>query len=479
MPSIDAQPLRLCASAPIGFTATGFAAPNGFAEFAWALPGFSFWMRAALVASVFVSAGATYTTQNFVVNAPTPEFAKQVGDLAEEYRDQIAIEWLGKKLPRWYKPCPVTVKVGQIGAGGATSFCFDRGEVFGWKMNIQGSEERILDSVLPHEISHTIFACHFRRPLPRWADEGAATLVEHDSERQRQEMLLNQVIRTTQRIPLKQLLSMKEYPRDMQQVLTLYAEGYSLASFLVQQGGKARYLKFLEDAHNGSWDEAIARHYSHKDTATLEKNWTGWIMAGMPALKRKDGAVLAANESQQQQQQPAPPRDPNTIVRGQNEDEAPRDMPAVAGRTLAASSQASIRNADWNTSNARERLPRPAPLGTRPVSDLRPVSDSRPQVPHGPRTAPQFEDDEITLRREPAAAPHTIPDNDEAVRTASELRDDAQPLPDPRTTTQHDPDFAEPRSTAISRSQEWSAFPQARTAPRVTGKNEPSRPLSP
>ena len=44
------------------------------------------------------------------------------------------------------------------GAGGATSFVFDRGEVFGWKMNIQGSRERILDSVLPHEVTHTIFA---------------------------------------------------------------------------------------------------------------------------------------------------------------------------------------------------------------------------------------------------------------------------------------------------------------------------------
>ena len=66
-----------------------------------------------------------------------------------------------------------------LGAGGATSFVFEHGEVFGWRMTIQGSLVRILDSVLPHEVTHTIFATHFRQPLPRWADEGACTTVEH------------------------------------------------------------------------------------------------------------------------------------------------------------------------------------------------------------------------------------------------------------------------------------------------------------
>ena len=107
-------------------------------------------------------------------------------------------------------------------------------------MAIQGTEERILDSVLPHEISHMIFASYFRRPLPRWADEGAATLVEHESERLRQTKLLDQVIRTSKRIPLRQLLNIKEYPENMQDVLTLYAEGYSLADYLVQQKGARR-----------------------------------------------------------------------------------------------------------------------------------------------------------------------------------------------------------------------------------------------
>ncbi|HVJ69562.1 MAG TPA: hypothetical protein VM510_16415, partial [Caulifigura sp.] len=208
-------------------------------------------------------------------------------------------DWLGKKLPNWYKPCEVTVKVGQIGAGGATTFSFDGGEVFGWRMKVQGSLERILDSVVPHEVSHTIFACHFRRPLPRWADEGAATLVEHISERKRQSEILQQVTRTRDRIPLNQLLQIDEYPKDMQKVLALYAEGYSLADFLVKwhgPKGKQVYLEFLKDALATNWESAFRKHYGFQSIAELDQRWDQWLVAGSPDIHRDDAALALANQ---------------------------------------------------------------------------------------------------------------------------------------------------------------------------------------
>src|SRR5262249_559747 len=73
-----------------------------------------------------------YRTTNFTVSAPTPELAKEIGDTAEMWRKQLAIEWLGEEMPTWSKPCPINAQVApQLGAGGATSFVFDRGEVFG------------------------------------------------------------------------------------------------------------------------------------------------------------------------------------------------------------------------------------------------------------------------------------------------------------------------------------------------------------
>ncbi|MGD9857097.1 MAG: hypothetical protein AB7U20_19290 [Planctomycetaceae bacterium] len=275
---------------------------------------------AALLAAVCpaVAVSATHQTKNFVITADSAEFAKQVGEAAEYYRHHLAIAWLGEPLPRpWGRPCPVKCRVGRIGAGGATTFTFNNGEVFGWNMDIQGSEERILDSVLPHEISHMIFACHFRRPLPRWADEGAATLVEHESERMRQTKLLNQVIRTTKRIPLRQLLTIKEYPRDMQDVLTLYAEGYSLADYLVQkkgESGRSAFLAFLGDALDHGWQQAFESHYGITDIEAVEHEWTDWVMAGSPDLPQPEGPLVADNDAGKSLSQP----DNRLEVRGQS-----------------------------------------------------------------------------------------------------------------------------------------------------------------
>ena len=252
-------------------------------------------LRCLLCLTVLSSLGAVHRTPNFTVSAPSAAVAQQVGKTAEEWRHRLAIEWLGQPMPKWSSPCPIRVKVGQIGAGGATTFSFDRGEVYGWKMNVQGSLERILDSVVPHEVSHTVFASHFRRPLPRWADEGAATLVEHESERRRQTLLLSQVLRNRQRIPLRRLLAMTEYPRDAQRVMTLYAQGYSLADFLVEQGGRARYLEFLQAAHESGWDRAIRRCYEHSNVEVLEQRWQGWVLAGSPRIAGQQATLVADN----------------------------------------------------------------------------------------------------------------------------------------------------------------------------------------
>ena len=145
--------------------------------------------------------------------------------------------------PSRLPPCQISVRVGdRLGAGGATRFVFDRGEVFGWEMTIQGSPERILDSVLPHEVTHTIFATHFRRALPRWADEGACTTVENASERIKQHRLLVDVLKTDRGIAFNDMFRLKEYPRD---ILPLYAQGYSVARFLIHQGGRRKFVAYL------------------------------------------------------------------------------------------------------------------------------------------------------------------------------------------------------------------------------------------
>jgi hypothetical protein len=178
---------------------------------------------------------------------------------------------------------------------------FDQGEVFGWRMTIQGSRERLLDSVLPHEITHTIFASHFRQPLPRWADEGGATSVECTSERMKHRKMLRQFLRTGRGIAFSRMFAMAQYPRD---VMPLYAQGYSLAEYLIQKGGRQKYVKFLEDGlQSDDWAGATQRHYGIGGLGSLQNTWLAWVRQGSPLLKTRpsepagtDSAIrLAAN----------------------------------------------------------------------------------------------------------------------------------------------------------------------------------------
>ena len=69
-----------------------------------------------LFAATFVLMGARYQTANFVVDAPNAQVAQQVGQYAEHYRKEKAVQWLGREMPQWPEPCPlkVTVTAGRI-----------------------------------------------------------------------------------------------------------------------------------------------------------------------------------------------------------------------------------------------------------------------------------------------------------------------------------------------------------------------------
>src|SRR5437588_12894386 len=88
-------------------------------------------------------------TQNFLVTAPDQQTAQQFGQMAEQYRKQKAVEWLGQEMPPWPRPCPLSVKVTMGPAGGATKFNYDfRGNFEVLSMEISGEYTKLLHSVL-------------------------------------------------------------------------------------------------------------------------------------------------------------------------------------------------------------------------------------------------------------------------------------------------------------------------------------------
>jgi len=254
-----------------------------------------------LAATILASMGAQYRTQNFVVNASSSDIAQQVGQWAEHYRKAKAMEWLGQEMPPWQKPCPVYVTVSMEGPSGATSFVFHpQGGVLDMKMEIQGPLDRLLASVLPHEITHTVFAYHFRRAVPRWADEGGSVLSEDDLERERHNGIVREILNKTQQFRLRQLFTLADYPRGGDKVMCLYAQGFSVSHYLVYVSDRQTFLRFIGMGMQGNWDQAVQSCYGLRSIEELEGAWLKHLrdtrgISLVQLAKNKEKGVPSAN----------------------------------------------------------------------------------------------------------------------------------------------------------------------------------------
>ena len=232
-------------------------------------------------------AGASHRTTNFVVEAVTPDVARQVADRAEACRVSIARAWLGKELPAWSTPCPVKVKLTRGEAGGLTSFGFRWGKVDDQTMSVEGRLDRILASSLPHEVTHTVFAAYFGGPMPRWADEGASLLSEDLAEFRRHDQIVHDLMSRRGNLPLERLFTVEDYPDD---VMGFYGQGYSISRFLVEMGGRPRFLAFVKEGNAKGWDAAARNHYGLAGVQEVDRAWRSWHKVTADHRARQDTA---------------------------------------------------------------------------------------------------------------------------------------------------------------------------------------------
>lgn len=251
---------------------------------------------ALVLAALPCLCGASHRTANFVVEAPTAEMARTVAEHAERCRATIARQWLGRELPAWPAPCPVRVKLTGGEAGGLTSFSFAQGRVSDQTMTVEGRLERILNSALPHEVTHTIFAAYFGGPMPRWADEGASLLSEDQRERTRQDQIAIDLLARRGDLPLARLFVIEDYPTDL---LGFYGQGYSISRFLIEMGGRPRFLEFVRDGLRGGWDASTRAHYGLAGVRELDRAWRSWhkVVASRGPTGDRDAVVVRAQSA--------------------------------------------------------------------------------------------------------------------------------------------------------------------------------------
>ena len=291
---------------------------------------------------------ASYTTQNFVVTADNERDARDFGDQAEHFRQEKARLWLGQDMPPWPRRCPLKVSVTGNAAGGATTFTFGtaagRPVVTSQHMEIHGPVRQLLHSVLPHEVTHTVLAYHFGRPVPRWADEGGSVLSENEEECFQHDIRNREILNQGRGIRLKVLFTLKEYPRDM---IVVYAQGYSICNYLISRGGRPKFLEFVGmgmRSDNRNWEAAVREVYGYGSVDELEEAWIDSLRSPptrVSARNRNDVAkaepVGRSRSEVRSSGLPALPLlEPPVVARGVAPDREPGRPVAKAGQAPVA-----------------------------------------------------------------------------------------------------------------------------------------------
>jgi len=219
------------------------------------------WIAIALI--VFPMSGVR--AQNFT--SPDLEFRRA----AEAAREKSAVFWSGGSLPGdWYQPCPVEWPVRSGPGSGWTVFQIQNGEVFGWRMSLRGERNSVLNDVIPHEVDHAVRASLCRRPLPRWLDEGCASLFESPESHAQ---LRQQLVIPRKRGLTSETLDAMDYPVSGAATTQLYAEGFSFVEYLLSDGTPRQLLQVQQSPQPLS--RSLVQAY-RREIPDLLHGWHQW-----------------------------------------------------------------------------------------------------------------------------------------------------------------------------------------------------------
>lgn len=222
---------------------------------------------------------APLSAANFV--SGNDQDSQRIVELAEQYRRDIAIAWLGEELPDWPAPCQITWRVDGQPSNGLTTFT-----PTGWPQNasmqINGKDWReLVQDSLPHEVFHLVFYDHLEFRIPRWMDEGAATTCESDQLITNHERQLLQFFNEGRVPPINVLMLEKDYPAD---VAPFYATGSSLSRWLVNRGGPERFIQLAKMQRDHSWSASVREIYGFPSLRAMQSAWVDWVSRGSPEL---------------------------------------------------------------------------------------------------------------------------------------------------------------------------------------------------
>ncbi|HJQ81801.1 MAG TPA: hypothetical protein VJ828_17685 [Lacipirellulaceae bacterium] len=240
---------------------------------------------AAVLAAIFesssVGAGVARNA-NFSVYVPdtsTPGQAQRFAELllerAEQYRTEIAKEWLGQELPAGAGRSTIYVEFSAAEDLGLT-WAKDRPDRHSHTIWLNTSPRLAIGETLKHEVAHAVFATKYPHPhrLPSWVEEGIASRYDNEIRKDSRDQRTRSWVRTGRAIRLEQMLGSSDMHSSDEYS---YAAATSLVSFLLSRGDARSVMRFAEDGQRGGWDAALRAHYRIESLEELQTQWEAWL----------------------------------------------------------------------------------------------------------------------------------------------------------------------------------------------------------
>ena len=225
----------------------------------------------------------TFMTANFRIFHNDEPLARKAALKAENARRSAAKRWSGTEpASPWTPKCDLYLyPTAEVFANltqqsrespGFSTVKLEGGRVTARVVKLRADNAKMLDAVLPHEVTHIVLADLFpAQQIPRWADEGMAVLSEPESEQTLRIRDLATPIRNDVVFQLEVLMT-ADYPGGNHWAL-YYAQSVSLTRYLVGIGTPRQFVEFVRASQARGIDVALKENYGIEGVAQLESRW--------------------------------------------------------------------------------------------------------------------------------------------------------------------------------------------------------------
>jgi hypothetical protein len=234
------------------------------------------------------AAGAQGVTENFVVRSYSSAVdATQLARHATALRSRLAQQWLrgSNATDRpWTPRCEIIVhpnlasylrSVGPSGAAtlGSTVVRFNAGQVVMRRIDLLADRPAQPFETVGHELVHVLFAERFPKSSPpRWAEEGAALLVDTEGKRAAHRRDFASSLRDGTAFRVGEMLAMNDYPPPTR-FAAFYGQSLVLVDFLMRLGEPEDFARFVDQSMAVGHDRALSEVYGIASAAQLEELW--------------------------------------------------------------------------------------------------------------------------------------------------------------------------------------------------------------